>query len=84
MNEREAFEAWLSEWSAQHPCQQWTHFSVWQAACQWQREQDAKACDGISDEFQRREGTKYAELRTDAESGARECAAAIRAADGER
>ena len=44
-----------------------------------EREACAKVCDDISDEYQEREGLKYAELRTDAQTGASDCAAVIRA-----
>jgi hypothetical protein len=46
-----------------------------------ERERCAKVCDDIGDEYQRREGMKFPELRTDAETGASKCAAAIRAGD---
>lgn len=45
-----------------------------------ERERCAKLCEDISEEYQRREGRKYPELRTDAEEGANKCAAAIRGA----
>lgn len=45
-----------------------------------ERERCASLCEDISDEYQRREGRKYPELRTDAQEGASKCAAAIRKA----
>jgi hypothetical protein len=44
-----------------------------------EREACAKVCEKISDEYCESEGRKYAELRTDAETGARDCESAIRA-----
>ena len=44
-----------------------------------EREACAKVCEKISDEYDENEGLKYAELRTDAATGGRDCAAAIRA-----
>ena len=49
------------------------------AAVAAERERAAQVCDRIADDYNRREGLKYAELKTDAETGANECAAAIRA-----
>ena len=46
-----------------------------------ERERCAKVCDSISDEYQRREGMKYPELKTDAQEGAADCAVAIRRAN---
>ena len=42
-------------------------------------EECAKVCERISDEYQEREGRMYPELKTDAETGASECAGDIRA-----
>lgn len=42
-------------------------------------EECAAICEGIEDEYQRREGHKYPELKSDAQTGAGDCAAAIRA-----
>jgi hypothetical protein len=39
----------------------------------------AKVCEAISDQYREREGLRYPEMRTDAETGAGECAAAIEA-----
>jgi hypothetical protein len=39
----------------------------------------AKVCEAISDQYREREGLRYPELRSDAETGAGECAAAIEA-----
>jgi hypothetical protein len=36
-------------------------------------------CEAISDQYREREGLRYPEMRTDAETGAGECAAAIEA-----
>lgn len=44
-----------------------------------ERDACAQVCDSIEDDYYRREGLKYAELKNDAETGARDCAAAIRA-----
>ena len=44
-----------------------------------EREVCAKVCEKISDEYDENEGRKYAELRTDAATGGRDCASAIRA-----
>lgn len=44
-----------------------------------EREECAKVCEVISDEYHRREGFKYPEMKTDAETGASDCETAIRA-----
>lgn len=44
-----------------------------------EREACAKACDEIEDEYRDRESLKYAELKTDAQTGASDCAYRIRA-----
>ena len=44
-----------------------------------EREACAKVCEKISDDYDENEGRKYAELRTDAATGGRDCASAIRA-----
>ena len=44
-----------------------------------ERDACAKVCEKIYDEYDENEGLKYAELRTDAATGGRDCAAAIRA-----
>ena len=44
-----------------------------------ERERCAKLCDDISDEYQRTEGRRYPELKSDAQEGASACADAIRA-----
>ncbi len=49
------------------------------AAVAAERERAATVCERIADDYNEREGLKYAELKTDAETGANECAAAIRA-----
>ena len=49
------------------------------AAVAEERERAATVCERIADDYNRREGLKYAELKTDAETGANECADAIRA-----
>jgi hypothetical protein len=43
-----------------------------------ERRRYAKLCEDISDEYQRREGMKYPELKTDAQTGADDCVSAIR------
>lgn len=49
-----------------------------------ERERCANLCEDIGDEYQRSEGRKYPELKSDAETGASKCAAAIRAGAAER
>ena len=49
------------------------------AAVAAERELAAQVCDRIADDYNERERFKYAELRTDAQTGAEECACAIRA-----
>ena len=49
------------------------------AAVAEERERAATVCERIADDYNRREGLKYAELKTDAQTGADECAYAIRA-----
>lgn len=44
-----------------------------------ERDECAKVCESISDEYHRREGFKYPEMKTDAETGASDCEDAIRA-----
>jgi hypothetical protein len=44
-----------------------------------ERKRCADLCEAISDQYREREGLRYPELRTDAETGAGECAAAIEA-----
>lgn len=48
-------------------------------AVQLEREACAQVCEAIEDEYQRTEGRRYPELKSDAETGARDCASAIRA-----
>ena len=43
-------------------------------------EEAAKICERLGDEFREREGLRYAELKTDAETGCNDCEYAIRAA----
>lgn len=43
-----------------------------------ERERCAKLCEAISDEYQKREGMKWPELKTDAQEGAATCAHRIR------
>ena len=54
------------------------------AAVAAERELAAQVCDRIADDYNERERFKYAELRTDAQTGAEECACAIRAGAEER
>lgn len=49
------------------------------AAVAKERERCAQVCERIADAYNRREGLKYPELKTDAETGANDCADAIRA-----
>jgi hypothetical protein len=44
-----------------------------------ERERCKQVCEAISDQYREREGLRYPEMRTDAETGAGECAAAIEA-----
>lgn len=44
-----------------------------------EREACAKACEEIEDEYRERESLKFAELKTDAQTGASDCAYRIRA-----
>ncbi len=44
------------------------------------REECAKLCDDISDKYERREGHRYPELKSDAQTCAADCAYAIRGA----
>ena len=44
-----------------------------------EREACAKVCEEIEDEYRERESLMYAELRTDAQTGASDCAYRIRA-----
>lgn len=48
------------------------------AAVAAERERCAQMCEDISDEYQRTEGRRYPELKSDAQTGADACAAAIR------
>ena len=48
------------------------------AAVAAERERAARVCERIADDYNQRESLKYAELKTDAETGANECADAIR------
>lgn len=43
-----------------------------------EREACAKVCEEIEDEYRERESLRYAELRTDAQTGASDCAYRIR------
>ena len=49
------------------------------AAVAAERERAARVCERIADDYNQREGLKCAELTTDANTGANECADAIRA-----
>ncbi len=53
---------------------------LWNAAVAEAYERCRAICEAISDEYQRREGMKYPELKSDAQTGASDCEAAIRAA----
>ena len=44
-----------------------------------EREACARACEEIEDDYRERESLRYAELRTDAQTGASDCAYRIRA-----
>lgn len=47
-----------------------------------ERERAARVCEAVADDYRAREGLKFAELKTDAETGANDCAAAIRRGEG--
>ena len=64
MNRQEAFEAWIQD-KPKRPTMQ----ATWQAACKWQREQDAKLCEILSGNEPSGHGGRF---------GALDCAAAIR------
>lgn len=51
---------------------------AWNAASEEVRERCATLCDEISNEYRRREGMEYPELKTDAQIVASECATKIR------
>ena len=44
-----------------------------------EREECAKVCEEIEDDYRERESLRYAELKTDAQTGASDCAHRIRA-----
>ena len=44
-----------------------------------ERDACARVCEEIEDDYQKRESLRYAELRTDAQTGASDCAYRIRA-----
>ena len=80
----EAYSARLDAASAERSSAMWARLETYAAAREAaavaaERERCAKVCEDISDEYQRSEGRKYPELKSDAESGASKCAAAIRA-----
>ncbi len=50
-----------------------------EAAVRAEREACAKVCEDIEEAYRRQESIRYPALRTDAETGSEECAAAIRA-----
>jgi hypothetical protein len=58
-------------------------WGVWQASRRTYRasvlEEAARACEDIADEYGDREGGKWPELKSDAQSGAKACENAIRA-----
>ena len=47
MTEREAFEAWMSDWQARVAFRKPTAAEAWFAACAWQRERDALLCESL-------------------------------------
>lgn len=74
---REEFEAWCLRGK---PADAWTNWQLcWQAARQSALEEAAKVCEDIADEFNRSEGGKWPELKSDAQTGASQCEAALRA-----
>ena len=64
---------------APHQVTQLVSASQLAAAVAAERERAAQVCDRIAYDYNEREGFKYAELKTDAATGANECADAIRA-----
>ena len=52
---------------------------AWLIATQQEREACAKSCEEIEDDYRERESLRYAELKTDAQTGASDCAHRIRA-----
>lgn len=82
-------KAWCDQYNAREidPLKPYTYAPLYTAppAQQLQQavaraiEECAVICEGIEDEYQRREGHKYPELKSDAQTGASDCAAAIRA-----
>ena len=64
---------------APHQVTQLVSASQLAAAVAKERERAATVCERIADDYNRQEGLKYPELKTDAETGADECADAIRA-----
>ena len=42
-------------------------------------ERAAKICEGIAEDYEKREGRKYPEMKSDAQTGASDCEYAIRA-----
>lgn len=61
-------EALLRAWAAAYAA----------AAVAAERERCAKVCEDIGDAYQAKEAFKWAELKTDAQTGAHDCAEAIR------
>lgn len=60
-------------------------WTVWQAARRSALLEAAMVCENIADEYDRREGGKWPELKSDAKTGASNCENALRAlADGGR
>ena len=82
----EMIDQWFRDAVACGDSPQHAYFSVANAAASWAREQAleeaAKVCEEKEDDYQQREGLRYAELKTDAQTGCGECAYAIRALKG--
>lgn len=74
---RMAREAWTLEFIPDSDVSKLEHFAVLVAAAE--RVACAKVCEEIEDEYRERESIRYAELRTDAQTGASDCAYRIRA-----
>ena len=73
--EREAFEAWMTDWFTRTPKLNPTPGEVWQAACAWQRERDEAICA----EFSQDAYARYRASRREYDDG--QCDAANALAD---
>lgn len=80
----EQIEAWWEEafsvhaWPEEH--REYLVNKAYAAGRKAGMEEAAKICERLGDEYREREGLRYAELKTDAETGCNNCEYAIRAA----